>query len=73
MERQLALATMSLLAAAAAAQEARSPLSAEALLVPVHGRSADPDGGQPGLWAAGPAYKARFHDGFAFYPVLGKG
>lgn len=32
------------------------------------------DEGRPGgIWAAGADYKASFHDGFAFYPVLGPG
>jgi hypothetical protein len=39
--------------------------------VPVHTATADPVGGHYGLWASGPDYKASFHDGFAFYPVLG--
>jgi hypothetical protein len=41
------------------------------LLVPVHSQPADPAGGEYGIWAAGPGYKASFHDGFVFYPHLG--
>lgn len=41
------------------------------LRVPIHTAAADPDGGAYGLWAAGPAFKASFHDGFAFHPVVG--
>ena len=38
--------------------------------VPVH--TAADDGGQTyGLWASGSDYKVSFHDGMAFYPVLG--
>ena len=39
--------------------------------VPIHSQAADPQGGQYGIWAAGTDYKVSFHDGFAFYPVLG--
>jgi hypothetical protein len=41
------------------------------LMAPVHTNADDPVGGPYGIWAAGPNYKASFHDGFAFYPVLG--
>ncbi|HEX5050285.1 MAG TPA: hypothetical protein VFZ65_00805 [Planctomycetota bacterium] len=42
------------------------------LVVPVHTATADPVGGAYGIWAAGPTYKASFHDGFTFYPLLGR-
>src|SRR5262245_60660052 len=41
------------------------------LRVPIHTQPRDPSGGEYGLWAAGPGFKASFHDGFAFYPCLG--
>lgn len=41
------------------------------LLVPIHSQPDDEAGGRYGTWAAGPDYKASFHDGFAFYPYLG--
>lgn len=40
-------------------------------LAPVHSQPGDPVGGTYGLWASGPAFKASFHEGFAFYPLLG--
>jgi hypothetical protein len=40
-------------------------------MVPIHTAAPDTIGGSYGLWAAGPDYKASFHDGFAFFPVLG--
>ncbi len=40
-------------------------------VVPIHVAEADPDLGGGGIWAAGTDYKASFHDGFTFYPVLG--
>ena len=43
----------------------------EDLRVPLHSAPADPLGGDYGLWAGGTGYKASFHDGFVFYPVLG--
>ena len=43
------------------------------LLAPIH---TAPEGeeelGPYGLWAAGDDWKASFHDGFSFYPVLGR-
>lgn len=39
--------------------------------VPIHTQVADPVGGAYGTWAAELAFKASFHDGFAFYPFLG--
>jgi hypothetical protein len=47
------------------------PIRAEELLVPIHTQPDDPDAGPYGWWAAGPDYKASFHDGYAFYPLLG--
>ncbi len=38
--------------------------------VPIHSAPAD-EGVAYGFWAAGPSYKASFHDGFAFHPVVG--
>ncbi|MCC6782456.1 MAG: hypothetical protein IT457_06410 [Planctomycetes bacterium] len=32
----------------------------------------DDNGHRCGTWGSGPDYKASFHDGFAFYPVLGE-
>ena len=40
-------------------------------LFPIHTQDADPIGGAYGTWACGSNYKASFHDGYAFYPVLG--
>ena len=40
--------------------------------VPIHSAPDDPVGGAYGTWAAGQTFKASFHDGFRFYPVLGK-
>jgi len=48
-----------------------SLLEASTLLVPLHSHRDDPVLGAYGLWAAGPDYKASFHDGFTFYPRLG--
>jgi hypothetical protein len=53
--------------ATAAAQDA-APASITDFRVPIH-RAPDP--GDPGIWTSGPDYKASFHDGFTFYPVLG--
>lgn len=40
------------------------------VVVPIH--TAEPDGGVPyGIWAAGARYKASFHDGATFVPLLG--
>jgi hypothetical protein len=69
-------------AAETAAQTPHLPVSApnepaaartltECLRVPIHTQPDDPAFGRYGLWAAGPDYKASFHDGFAFYPCLG--
>jgi len=63
------------LAAAGAAQATPAPPGALAsdpgFRVPIHTAPDDPDRGPYGVWAAGAAYKASFHDGFAFYPCLG--
>lgn len=40
--------------------------------VPIHTHPADPHDGAYGVWASGDTYKVSFHDGFAFYPWLGK-
>ena len=47
-------------------------LSADDLRIPLHSAPDDPVGGAYGLWAAGPTYKASFHDGFAFFRSLGQ-
>jgi hypothetical protein len=47
------------------AQDPVPALSAADFRVPVHSADA-------GVWTAGPAYKASFHDGFVFYPRLGE-
>ncbi|MCC6673148.1 MAG: hypothetical protein IT458_18930 [Planctomycetes bacterium] len=49
-----------------------APVPSQAdIFVPIHGGFSDL--GVPyGTWAAGPEYKVSFHDGYAFYPVLGK-
>jgi hypothetical protein len=39
---------------------------------PIHTAPADPAGGAYGIWAAGLAYKASFHDGMTFVPYLGR-
>jgi hypothetical protein len=66
-----------LLAAAAAAQApvglaARVPATGESWRVPIHTGPTDPTGGEYGTWAVGRDYKVSFHDGFVFYPLLGK-
>lgn len=38
---------------------------------PIHSAPADAEGIAYGLWASGSAFKASFHDGFAFHPVVG--
>lgn len=38
---------------------------------PIHSAPADAEGLAYGLWASGSAFKASFHDGFAFHPVVG--
>jgi hypothetical protein len=64
------------------AQESQQPVPARALgeatgagrdpfHTPIHTAVADPVGGTYGTWAAGSRYKVSFHDGMAFYPVLG--
>ena len=40
--------------------------------IPIHTAQDDPEGGEYGIWASGATYKVSFHDGFAFYPVLGE-
>ncbi|MBK8975559.1 MAG: hypothetical protein IPM29_06505 [Planctomycetes bacterium] len=52
------------------ALESPAPQTAD-WLVPIHTGATDPVGGEYGVWASGPDYKVSFHDGFAFYPVLG--
>lgn len=39
--------------------------------VPVHSRATGPGEAPYGIWAAGDAYKASFHDGMTFVPALG--
>ncbi|MCC6673149.1 MAG: hypothetical protein IT458_18935 [Planctomycetes bacterium] len=59
--------------AAQVAPDAQTPplRSLTEVLVPIHGGFSDL--GVPyGTWAAGPDYKVSFHDGYAFYPILGK-
>ncbi len=51
---------------------AQDQLPAGDLRVPVHTAAADPAGGAYGLWAMGPTFKAAFHDGFRFVPLLGR-
>ena len=41
-------------------------------LVPIHTGADDPVGGRYGYWAVGQGYKVSFHEGFKFYPWLGK-
>src|SRR5262245_55645485 len=38
---------------------------------PIHTQAADPVGGEYGIWACGETFKVSFHDGYAFYPILG--
>ena len=38
---------------------------------PIHTQPADPVGGEYGTWACGETFKVSFHDGYAFYPILG--
>ena len=49
-----------------------SQLPADLWRVPIHSAPDDPAGGSYGTWAGGATFKASFHDGFRFYPVLGK-
>ncbi len=51
---------------------ARVPLEAADFTIPIHSAEPDPVGGEYGIWASGPDYKVSFHDGFAFYPLLGR-
>lgn len=37
------------------------------MLAPIHTQQDDPAGGVYGIWAAGPTWKASFHDGFRFF------
>ncbi len=57
-----------LLAASLAAQGEPAPVAADVFPTSI-AASTDADGG--GLWAAGATWKASFHDGFEFFPVLG--
>ncbi|MEM7203587.1 MAG: hypothetical protein AAF628_25205 [Planctomycetota bacterium] len=57
-----------------AAQAPTAPAAMDgAFTVPIH-TAAPGAGGQSsdGVWASGPDYKVSFHDGVAFYPVLGR-
>ncbi len=47
------------------------PIPMNAFSVPIHTAEAD-KGLEYGIWASGPDYKVSFHDGMAFYPMLGK-
>ena len=47
------------------------PMGAEMFRAPIHTATADPVGGDYGVWASGATYKVSFHDGVAFYPLLG--
>lgn len=49
-----------------------APLDTGVFRAPIHTLAADAEGGAYGLWASGDDYKVSFHDGFVFYPVLGK-
>jgi hypothetical protein len=40
--------------------------------VPIHTQQPDETLGAYGWWASGDAYKVSFHDGFVFYPCLGR-
>lgn len=64
---------LGLLAATAdvAAQSVDSAIDTALARVPIHTAEADPAGGEYGTWAAGPNYKASFHGGFMFVPLLG--
>ena len=57
----------------ALAQKARleNPIPLAALRVPIHGPSEQREAAAYGLWAAGPNFKASFHDGFVFHPAVG--
>lgn len=48
------------------------PLGLGAFRVPIHTQNAGGRLGAYGWWAAGDAYKVSFHDGFEFFPILGK-
>jgi hypothetical protein len=72
MESKVALLVLLTLASHPAAQGVPASVALGEALVPIHTRADDPDGGAYGIWTAGPSYKASFHDGYAFYPLLGK-
>ncbi|MBL8753432.1 MAG: hypothetical protein JNK15_09040 [Planctomycetes bacterium] len=56
-----------------AAQEAMSAAVADAdPRIAVHSNAAQPGDAPYGTWAAGAAYKASFHGGMTFYPLLGR-
>ena len=40
--------------------------------IAVHSHDVQPGESPYGIWAAGTAYKASFHDGMTFYPLLGR-
>ncbi len=52
--------------------DAASQMNVQDVRIPIGTQSTDPIGGAYGTWAAGPTYKVSFHDGYAFYPVLGE-
>lgn len=71
--RSSAWLALSLLVPVLTAQQTKGDrLPADAWRVPIHTASDDPVGGRYGIWAGGETFKASFHDGFRFVPVLGK-
>lgn len=48
-----------------------TPLAATAFRTPLHTQPRDQRLGEYGLWAGGADFKASFHDGFTFYPLVG--
>lgn len=58
---------------AATGMQATPPqaIAGDAWRTPLHTWPADPVGGEYGTWTSGLAFKASFHDGFAFFPFLG--
>ncbi|MBI5852157.1 MAG: hypothetical protein HZB39_14175 [Planctomycetes bacterium] len=54
-----------------APESAPAPLAGDLYTTPIRG-GMDDNGYRYGIWATGPAYKVAFHDGMAFYPVVGE-
>jgi len=73
MKPTIALCALLTLAPQAISQGVSTAVPTSDLRVPLHSHDSDASGQSATIWAAGADYKASFHDGFAFYPALGKG